>query len=296
MTVFILLLVFVSVTLLVAALGVSLLRRPPLERRLGAPAAEAGPAGLLRDRLVEGEDGTAAAMRRRLQAAGYSSAAALATFRTVRIGVALGLGGGALVLLSQSSFDLAPVQRLLMASCAAGMGWLWPPIWLDRLAARRRDAMRLGFPDSLDLLQVCIEAGLGLDAAIALVGKEIGKAHPLLGQQYQLLAHELRAGRSRDEALRAMAERLGLDEAKAFATILIQSDALGTSIVDALRAYAEDMRGRRMLAAEEKAQQLGVKMSVPLVGLILPALMLVIITPAAQKIGRLMMPLMSQNF
>lgn len=293
MTLFILALVFASVVALVLGLGAVLLKNRPVQRRLSKPVVEASGSSLLRDRLVEGADGHSA-LRRRLLAAGLSSASAPATFRTIRVLVAVGAGVVSLAVISALSVELVLAQRLIMAMAMAGLGWLLPPIYLDRMADRRRDTMRVGFPDSLDLMQVCVEAGLGLDAAIAQIAEEIGKAHPLLGEQYRLLGQELRAGRNRDDALRALAERLDLDEAKAFATMLIQSDSLGTSVADALRTYAEDMRGRRMLAAEEKAQQLGVKLSLPLVGLILPALLVVIVTPAAQKIARLMWPLINR--
>lgn len=291
MTLLILTLVFAACFAAVFSLGTWTLARRPLERRLGRRFPEAADGVELRREPIHADDANAADIRGRLAAAGYDSAGASAGFRTLRLAAVAGLAVATFVGLALLAPSILPPQRLVMALAAGGFGWLVPPMVLDRLAARRRDLLRVGFPDSLDLMQVCVEAGLGLDAAFAQVAEELGAAHPALGAQYRQLGQELRAGRSRDDALRGLADRLGLDEAKAFATMMIQSDALGTSVSDALRTYAEDMRGRRMLAAEEKAQQLGVKLSLPLVGLILPALMVVIVTPAAQKLARLMWPL-----
>jgi tight adherence protein C len=284
---------FTAAAALALGVGALVLRGNPLDRRLGMPA-KAPVAADLRDRL-QTDEGGGGELRRRLVAAGFAAASAMTAFRTIRISATLVLGLGALGGFTLLGPDLSPPQRLMMAMGAAAVGWLWPPLQLDRLAERRRQAMREGFPDSLDLMQVCVEAGLGLDAAIAQVGEEIGAAHPLLGEQYRMMGQELRAGRSRDDALRSLAERMGLDEAKALATLLIQSEALGCSMADALRAYAEDMRNRRMTSAEEKAQQLGVKLSMPLVAFILPALIVVILTPAAQKLSRLFWPLMHRS-
>jgi tight adherence protein C len=285
MNIVILALVFAAATSLALGLGALLPRGGTLARRLGMPSAQ--DTILLRRRRNDDS---------RLLAAGYSSATARTTFRAARVVVGIGFGLAALAVLSTPYFGLVGMQRVIMAVSVAVAGSLLPGFHLDRLAARRQQALRDGFPDSLDLMQVCIEAGLGLDAAIAQVAEEIGAAHPLLAEHYQMLGQELRAGRCRDDALRALAARLGLDEAKQLATLLIQSETLGSSITDALRSYAEDMRKRRMLSAEEKAQQLGVKLSIPLVLFILPALIIVIVSPAAQKMARLFWPLMHRSF
>lgn len=283
--------IFVAATALVLVTGALLpLRRHPRERRLGAPRPAAGAS------VAAALPVAATGLSRRLQAAGFDGETALATFRLVRLGVAAALGLGVFGLAVILDLAPEPERRVALACGLAAVGWLVPSIHLDRRAERRRMAMREGFPDSLDLMQVCVEAGLGLDAAIARVATEIGAAHPLLGAHYTQMGHELRAGRARDDALRGLAERLGFDEAKAFASMLIQSEALGSSIADTLRAYAEDMRTRRLLAAEQKAQELGVKLSVPLILFILPALIIVIVTPAAHKMARLFWPLIDRGF
>jgi tight adherence protein C len=283
--------IFMATIALVIAIGAMPSRRHhPRERRLAPPrpAAEAS--------VVAALPATATGLARRLAAAGYAGEAAASAFHLVRLGAAAFLGLGFVAFAAALDIAPEPGRRVALACGLAAIGWLIPSIHLDRRAERRRLAMREGFPDSLDLMQVCVEAGLGLDAAIARVAAELGSAYPLLGAQYTQMGQELRAGRARDDALRGLAERLGFDEAKSFASLLIQSEALGSSIADTLRAYAEDMRTRRMLAAEQKAQELGVKLSVPLILFILPALIIVIVTPAAHKMARLFWPLIDRGF
>ncbi len=183
------------------------------------------------------------------------------------------------------------IQSVIFLAFAAGsLGYFAPVFYLSRRVTKRQTAIREGFPDALDMLLVCVESGLGLDGALARVAEEIGRAHPLLSEQFGFVGRELRVGRDRETALRSMAERIGIDEVSSLVTLLIQTDKLGTSIGDALRAHAYEMRSTRLLRAEEKAMKLPVKLSVPLIFFILPALLLVILSPAALSIGRDMFP------
>jgi len=179
---------------------------------------------------------------------------------------------------------------VILAFGAAMMGYFAPVFYLSRRVRLRQTSIREGFPDALDMLLVCVESGLGLDGALARVAAEIGRAHPLLSEQFGFVGRELRVGRDRETALRSMAERIGIDEVSSLVTLLIQTDKLGTSIGDALRAHAYEMRSTRLLRAEEKAHKLPVKLSVPLIFFILPALLLVILSPAAMSIARDMFP------
>ena len=144
----------------------------------------------------------------------------------------------------------------------------------------------MGFPDALDLLLICVEAGLGLDAAIARIAQELTGAHRRLGENFALMTIEMRAGSSRRDALRNLADRLGIDEVRALVTLLNQSEELGTSIADALRVYSAEMRTRRMLRAEIKANALSVKLSIPLALFIFPVIMTVILLPVIIRIIR----------
>jgi tight adherence protein C len=184
-----------------------------------------------------------------------------------------------------------PIRTIIILSFAAGaMGYFLPVYFLSRRVSKRQLSIREGFPDALDMLLVCVESGLGLDGALARVAGEIGRAHPLLAEQFEFIGRELRVGRDRETALRSMAERIGIDEVSSLVTLLVQTDKLGTSIGDALRAHAYEMRSTRLLRAEEKAHKLPVKLSIPLIFFILPALLLVILAPAALSIGRDMFP------
>ena len=137
---------------------------------------------------------------------------------------------------------------------------------------------------------VCVEAGLGLEAAFARVGMEMTTSHPLLAEQFGAVVLELRAGRSHEDALRRMADRAGADDIRAFATLLIQSTKLGSSIAQTLRIYASEMREKRRMRAEEKAHRLPVLISIPLVACMLPTMIGVLMLPAAIRVVRAILP------
>ncbi|MBW0144065.1 type II secretion system F family protein [Sphingomicrobium clamense] len=176
------------------------------------------------------------------------------------------------------------------ATIAMLFGLYIPTVYVSAKADRRRTEITNGFPDALDLMLVCVEAGLGIDTAFNRVGQEIAESHPLLAQQFGTVVLELRAGRSREDALRRMADRAGVDEIRAFATLLIQSTKLGSSVSQTLRTYAHEMREKRRLRAEEKAHRLPVLLSVPLVGCMLPTMIGVLMVPAVIRMIRIIGP------
>jgi tight adherence protein C len=163
----------------------------------------------------------------------------------------------------------------------------------DQVIKARRRKLELeymdGFPDLLDLLVASVEAGLSLDAAVSRVGEELSRRYVHLGEHLRFLTLELRAGRSRKEAWSSFAERLAIDDARALATMLRQSEEMGTSLGDTLTVFSEDMRAKRMLRAEEKAMSLPAKLMVPLILFIFPCLMGVLIMPAAFRISQTLM-------
>ncbi|HSB99669.1 MAG TPA: type II secretion system F family protein, partial [Burkholderiaceae bacterium] len=177
---------------------------------------------------------------------------------------------------------------------AALMGLYLPSLWIRAKADRRQREIINGFPDALDLMLVCVEAGLGLEAAFSRVGMEMTRSHKLLAEQLGSVVLELRAGRSQEDALRRMADRAGTDEIRAFATLLIQSNKLGSSIAQTLRTYAAEMRERRRMRAEEKAHRLPVLLSVPLVTCMLPVMIGVLMLPAVIRVIRLVLPAISR--
>lgn len=158
-------------------------------------------------------------------------------------------------------------------------GYISPSVYLDRRIASRRNEHRAGFPDFMDLLVVCADAGLSIEAALDRVGRELADSYPSLSSNLYMATLEMRAGRTMSEALERLAERLGLEEARSFATLLQQSEELGSSLTDALRVYSDDMRHKRMSIAEEKAYSLPAKLSVPLILCIFPVIIIVIMLP-----------------
>jgi tight adherence protein C len=164
------------------------------------------------------------------------------------------------------------------------IGYMVPSVVLDRIIARRRDEYRTGFPDFMDLLVVCADAGLAMEAALERVGRELGPSYPALSTNIHMTNLEIRAGRTLTDALEHFAARLGLEEAKSFATLIQQSAELGSSITDALRVYSEDMRHKRLSRAEEKAYALPAKLSFPLMVCVFPVLFVVILLPVFIRI------------
>jgi tight adherence protein C len=240
--------------------------------------------------LVDTKD---ANIRSRLIAAGYNQEHAPRVYSLVRLVlvVALPLVTYGLMWAAGSSPSLTKLY--FIGAFAALMGLYLPNIWVRAKADRRQRDIINGFPDALDLMLVCVEAGLGLEAAFSRVGMEMTRSHPLLAEQLGSVVLELRAGRSQEDALRRMADRAGADEIRAFATLLIQSHKLGSSIAQTLRTYASEMRERRRMRAEEKAHRLPVLLSIPLVTCMLPVMIGVLMLPAVIRTIRVILPAMA---
>jgi tight adherence protein C len=165
----------------------------------------------------------------------------------------------------------------------AGFGFYCPNAWIKNRIARRKDQIFNGFPDALDLMVVCVEAGTSLDAAITKVGDEMALGNRTLSNEFKLLSLELRAGKARKEALQNLALRCDLDDVSSLVTLLIQTDKFGTSIAQALRVYSDSMRTTRQQRAEEAAAKLPVKMLFPMVLFLFPSLFVVVLGPGALR-------------
>jgi tight adherence protein C len=220
-------------------------------------------------------------LRQRLVRAGIFDPSGVAYFFIARTGLAVGL--------AVAAFFFVPFEQgtssFWMALGGAGIfGYVAPSVYLDRRIAARREEHRAGFPDFMDLLVVCADAGLSLEAALDRVGRELGDSYPSLTANIHMANLEIRAGRTLTEALDHLGDRLGLDEARSFATLIQQSDELGSSITDALRVYSDDMRHKRLSRAEEKAYSLPAKLSVPMMLCIFPVLFVVILLPVAVRL------------
>lgn len=240
--------------------------------------------------LVDSKDET---LRTKLVAAGYSSPVAPRTYSLIRLALVIGLPLLVFLLLAVTGQRPGAIKLYFEAIVAAAIGLYFPVLYIRAKASSRQQDIVNGFPDALDLMLVCVEAGLGLEAAFSRVGMEMTRSHPLLAEQLGAVVLELRAGRSREDALRRMADRAGVDEIRAFATLLIQSTKLGSSIGQTLRIYATEMREKRRMRAEEKAHRLPVLLSIPLVACMLPVMIGVLMLPAVIRVVRTLLPAMA---
>lgn len=228
----------------------------------------------------------------KLHAAGYHSPAAPKIFTLVRLAMLLVLPLAYLTLALSANEPPSFLKLYIIGSLLALLGLYLPNIFVQAKADRRREAIVHGFPDCLDLLLVCVESGLGIEAAMDRVGREMVLSHPLIAQMLSVTTLQLRAGASRDEAFRKLADAAGVDEIRSFTTLLIQSDKLGASIATTLRVYAAEMREKRRMRAEEKAHRLPVLISIPLVVCMLPVMIGVLMLPAVIRVVREVFPLM----
>ena len=213
--------------------------------------------------------------------AGFENPLAPRMFQVIRLAVTAG-GACAGYLISLLRDD--PAWILIIAG--AMLGYLAPLYYVRALARTRQKKIRREIVDVIDLLVVCVECGLGLLASIRIVGRECERQGRVMGAQLARMSAELTAGSSLGEGLRAVAQRTGVDEIRNFSAILVQSEKLGTEMAQALRATAEQLRVKRSLRAEEVAQKLPVKMIIPLIGFLLPAMMMILLGPPLIEIFR----------
>lgn len=233
------------------------------------------------------------ALRDKMVSAGFDSPAAPRIYTLIRLVLVIGLPVLVVVLSISGGKPLSFFKLYLYGSIAAAAGLYIPALFVRAKADRRREELVNGFPDCLDLMLVCVEAGLGLEGAIDRVAREMATSHPLVATMLASMVLRLRAGASREEALRRLADDAGVDEIRSFATLLIQSDRLGTSMAATLRVYAAEMREKRRMRAEEKAHRLPVLISIPLVVCMLPTMIGVLMLPAAIRVIRDVLPAMA---
>ncbi|GAA0273377.1 type II secretion system F family protein [Alteraurantiacibacter aestuarii] len=230
-----------------------------------------------------------------LQLAGYTSTAAPRVFTLVRLLLVFALPIAYLLLDYWTGDPPGFMRAYIVSALLAVIGLYLPNLFVQSRIERRREAIRNGFPDCLELLIVCVESGLGLEAAIDRVGREMVRSHPRVAELLSMTTLLLRAGASRDEAFRKLGKAADVEEVRSFTTLLIQSDKLGTSITATLRVYASEMRERRKLRAEERAYRLPVLISIPLVVCMLPTMIGVLMLPAVIRMVRDVIPAMLQG-
>jgi tight adherence protein C len=293
------LLIAVSVTGVVLLVGQLVPAEPDLVRRLQTLPGSEGRAAVERRRRqerserlqqllsalgsrIQGEStGVRSATDRLLLGAGYIGPAAAPVYFGVKVAAAVGIGAVFFVFspVIASALDLPRGLILVIGAWGAALGWVVPTfIVVSRANRRKREVLR-ALPDALDLLVVCVEAGLGLNQALQRVADEIVIISPILGEQLGLVNLEIRAGTARDDALRNLATRTDLDDMRSLCAVLIQTERFGTSVAQALRVHADTLRTKRRQRVEEASAKTAIKMLFPLVFCIFPALFLVILGP-----------------
>lgn len=214
--------------------------------------------------------------------AGFEGDFAPLFYTTTRVTTAVLLPLTAFVLGPQANF-----RNLMMLVVLAGAaGVIGPKAVLDRMVGKRRDRVRKAIPDSLDLLVVCVEAGIGLDSAMLRVARDMAFLHPDLSAEFLVVNRTINAGISRDEAMHGLFQRTGVEELRGLASSMVQSERLGTSIARILRVYAEALRRKRRQTAEKRAAEASIKMLIPLALFMLPALFALILGPAAMSLAQ----------
>jgi tight adherence protein C len=229
------------------------------------------------------QDSNKQQLRRRLMQAGFFDPRAPVFFIIGRVVFAVLFGAVAIV---ASPLLLSQDSNLTWVSIWFGaiLGYFAPNIFVNRRIVARCTEHRSGFPDFMDLLVVCANAGLSMEAALTRVGAELGDTYPSLSANIYMTTLEIRAGRKLSEALEHFGDRIGIEEARSFATLLQQSEELGSSLSDALRVYSDDMRHKRLSDAEEKAHSLPAKLSVPLMVFVFPVVIVVILLPVFVRV------------
>lgn len=237
----------------------------------------------LTDHFVPRKDHQKSPVYKKLMHAGFRTKRALQNFYAIKVVLFIALAIG-LFLIASFTPEMTTRQIVLSVIAAAFVALILPSYFLDKMAAKRIRTLHNSFPDALDLLIVCVEAGLGLTAALQRVAQELDVNHPELAEELSQVNAEIRAGIHRIDALKSMAERTGVEDIKGLVALLDQSMRFGGSIADTLRVYSEEFRDKRMQKAEEMAAKIGTKMIFPLTFCLWPGFFLVAVGPAVLRV------------
>ncbi|QYZ71681.1 type II secretion system F family protein [Neotabrizicola shimadae] len=226
------------------------------------------------------------ASRLKMLRAGYRDKNAVRLFHFAQFTLGIGaLAIGVIYSMFLSSSQEVNTQGLILSTLFPGvMGYYLPQYWVQRRAQTRTQEIISGFPDALDLMLVCVEAGQSLDQSIIRVAKETRAGYPALADEFEIVANEVKAGKERVQVLKDMSERVGIADVSSFVTTLVQSATFGTSIAEALRVYSAEMRDKRVMRAEEKANVLPTKLTLGTMMFTVPPLMIILIGPSVYGI------------
>jgi tight adherence protein C len=226
------------------------------------------------------------AARLKMMRAGYRSKNSVRMFHAMQflLGIGMLLVGLLYTYLLSRTQQLETQMIVICTVLPAAAGYYLPQYWVQRRLQTRQQKITEGFPDALDMMLVCVEAGQSLDQSIARVAKEIGVAYPDLSEEFDIVSQEVRAGKERVMVMRDMSERVGLPDITSFVTTMIQSATFGTSIAEALRVYSAEMRDKRVMRAEEKANTLPTKLTLGTMMFTVPPLMIILIGPSVHGV------------
>lgn len=228
------------------------------------------------------------AARMKMLRAGYRGKNSVRTFHFAQF--ALGIGFlilGVIYAMVLSSKGEVSTQMMIMSTIGpGGAGYYIPQYWVQRRLQMRQAEIVSGFPDALDMMLVCVEAGQSLDQSIIRVAKESAAGYPALAEEFEMVAHEVKAGKERVSVLKDMSERVGISDVSSFVTTLVQSATFGTSVAEALRVYSAEMRDKRVMRAEEKANKLPTKLTLGTMLFTLPPLLIILIGPSIHGIAK----------
>jgi tight adherence protein C len=226
------------------------------------------------------------AAKLKLLQAGYRSKNAVRIFNFLQfaLGIFGLICGGVYTIIQSTQVDVTGQQLAMWIMGPGGVGYMLPRYWVTRRQQKRKEAITNGFPDSLDMMLVCVEAGQSLDQSILRVARELRGGFPDLSDEYDIVSQEVKAGKDKTTVLKDMSERCGVTDIASFVTVLVQSQQFGTSISDALRVYASEMRDKRVMRAEEQANKLPTKMTLATMMLTVPPLMAMLIGPSIYAI------------
>ncbi|MGR3548160.1 MAG: type II secretion system F family protein [Roseovarius sp.] len=228
-------------------------------------------------------------IRLKLMQAGYRHRDAVRYYHFAQFALAVGLLilGVIYYVLFKSGTETSTQETLLYILGPAGIGYMMPKYWITKRQQKRQEEIQDGFPDSLDMMLVCIEAGQSMDQSIIRVSSEMRASYPALAEEFEIVALQIKAGRDKPSVLGEMAERCGVQDISSFVTVLVQSQTFGTSIGEALRVYAGEMRDKRVMRAEEKANKLPTKMTLATMMLTVPPLLIILVGPSVLGIMEL---------
>jgi tight adherence protein C len=231
---------------------------------------------------------TMSASRLQMQRAGYTAKNAVRMFHFSQF--ALGIGflifGVIYTILVSRSQEVSTQFKILATVIPGAAGYYLPQYWITRRVEERKKEIMSGFPDALDLMLVCVEAGQSMDQSINRVAKESRAGYPALADEFDIVSHEVKAGKERVHVLKDMSERVGIPDVSSFVTTLVQSATYGTSIAEALRVYSAEMRDKRVMRAEEKANTLPTKLTLGTMMFTLPPLLIILIGPSVAGIAK----------